>query len=122
LLEYRRIDNGLGVLDIICHNPSSTCSAVREGVYERAINVIISLVAEVNESGELLRKRGDGIDHHATPEGALGECFQIDACNDAEVVGATFEGVPEVRVAGGVGVYDASIGKDDLLVSADTIT
>ena len=59
------------------------------------------------DMGELGEEVGEaGLDDCSAPAEALGDDAEVEACYDAEVVGASFEGFEEVGVSGGVCIDD----------------
>ena len=58
----------------------------------------------------------DVVGDHATPEFALLESFDVEACDDAEVVRAAFERAEEIRVGGSIDVDDLAVGENEFVV------
>ena len=69
----------------------------------------------------MLRHGGDRIGHGAAPERPRFEGLDIKACDDAEIVRATFQGLVKIRRRGGIDIDHATVGKDKLVVD-DIIT
>ena len=63
------------------------------GVDDRGvrIDIVAGGRGEVLEMFELLCNASDGIDPESTPDLALLKGFEVEASNDAEVVGTTFQ-------------------------------
>lgn len=55
-------------------------------------------------------------DLESAPEVALFEDVDVETCDDAEVVGAPFQGFEEVRVGFGVDIDEAAVGVGELVV------
>ncbi len=64
----------------------------------------------------MLLAGGDVVSDRATPEFALLEGFDVEAGDDAEVVGATFQRAEEIGIRGFVGVDYFAVGEDEFVV------
>lgn len=64
----------------------------------------------------MLLARRNVVRDHATPELALLVGFDVEARDDAKVVGAAFKRVEEVGMGSQVGVDDFAVGEDDFVV------
>ena len=78
-------------------------------------NIGVEVVQTVRVRSEVLVGCRAGTDGEAAPEAALRESTDVEARDDAEVVGAAFEGEPEVWVGGAVGGDDAAVAEDDFV-------
>lgn len=75
----------------------------------------IDSVDTVMESGEHLGGLKGGHIEEAAPDRGGGETTGSEARDDAEIVGAAFEGTPEVGIGGFGGCGDGAGGKDELV-------
>lgn len=64
----------------------------------------------------MLRQGSDRIGHRAAPERPRLEGLDIKACDDAEIVRATFQGLVKIRRRGGIDINHVTVGKDKLVV------
>ena len=80
------------------------------------VGVVALVLGEGGEGVELLREGRDGVHDLPGPERALVECYDVEACDDAEVVGAALEGTVEVGIFTVVGIGDGAVGKHNLVL------
>lgn len=101
------------VLDAVLYRePDPT--TIRKTLNQAGVVVIAFSSVEIRECLQLLRHGGDVVEDLAAVERCLLEGAEVEASDDAEVVGATTKGDPEVAVGSRVGIDDVAGCQDDL--------
>lgn len=86
-----RLGGLLGVFVVVCDKPASCCRCIPIVVDECSIWIVGRCSGKVFKGSKVLFAGGDVVSDRATPELALLEGFDVEAGDDAEVIGATFE-------------------------------
>ena len=102
-MEYRRIDNRLGVFVVVAED--ILAFGVGDSRYQSSIRILRGLVGEVFESGVYGLVGADVIHDHASPHASLFERVEVKAGDDSKVVAATPQREVEIGMRGIVDVY-----------------
>ncbi len=98
LLERRSIDNRFRVVVGIQHRRFATLGCIFPKADQRPEHVLDDIVVKVDKSRNMLRRGTFRIFNGATPQVALSKSDEIKTSDDAEIIPATFESLPQVRI------------------------
>ena len=111
----RRVSDSFRILKVVNADESETLD-VRYALNRSRVLIIRIHIREFRESFDGLGSLGDGVDDLSAPDVIQGHGFEVEAGDDAEVIGSAFQGLEEVGVFLGIGVDGLGGGEDDLEV------
>lgn len=103
-MEDGRVGGRFGVLHVRAAGKGSVVVVKCDD--QRGIRVRGTVGGEVVEGGDERGVGGDRVESRPAPHGALGEGFEVEASDDAEIVAPAAQGEVEVWVRGVVYVGD----------------
>ena len=103
-MEDGRVDGRFGVLHVRAATKGPV--VVVECNDQRSIRVGGTVGGEIVKGGDERGVGGDGVESRSAPHEALGEGFEVEASDDAEIVAPAAQGEVEVWVRGVVYVGD----------------
>lgn len=98
LLVRRGIDNWFRVVIGIYHHRCVALGCILPKADQRPEYILDDIVAKVDKSLNLVRRGTFRIRNKAAPQVALSKSDEVKTSDDAEVIPATFESLPEVRI------------------------
>lgn len=98
----------------ICDRPRSYPAGVAIGIDYCGVGIIISGIVEIGKCFHLRGHGVNGVVDCASPDLALRESSEIEPGNDAEIIRASFERRPKIRVVHSIRIDDFTTRKNNL--------